>query len=170
MAVSCLAGNGRVDMNLVNTGVDSATYRIEFEGLSPRQSVVEPGDWWRMPVTGRPDGNYGIIVRRDNEIVVDTLAAVRCDTSPPAVPSPEIQVVNSCRAGNGYLLFQFVNETAAPRGWVIEFEGVPNRSTSAPAFGATVRAVTGRPDGTHAVRIRSGFDVIGTLDVVVDCD
>jgi len=111
VVVTCLAGNGRVDINIVNSGVDAASYRVEFEGLSPRVTTVESGDWRRMPV-------------------LDTVVAVACDTDPPQIEDAEVQVINACRFGNGYILFQFANATAQSRGWVIEFDGVPNRSTS----------------------------------------
>lgn len=170
IAVSCLAGNGRVDTNIVNTGSEAAVYRIEFEGLSPRQRTVAAGDWWRMPITGRPDKAFGHVVKRGGVIVSDTSVTVSCDTEPPELPSPEIQVTSACRSGNGYILFQFVNETDVAKGYIIEFEGVGNRSTTAAAYGGAVRAVTGRPDGTFAVKIRSGLATVDEFDVAVACD
>ena len=47
----------------------------------------------------------------------------------PVINSPEIQVVNACRAGRGYIIFQFADPTDEQRSWVIGFEGVLNRST-----------------------------------------
>lgn len=166
---TCLAGNGRVDTNIVNTSPDSAIYRVEFAGLSPRQNNVLSGDWWRMPITGRADGRYEIKVRRGNTIVSSQTVTVSCDTSPARITSPEVQVVNACRAGLGYLLFQFANPTAVPKGYVIEFEGVANRSTGAAAHGGSVRAVTGRTDGTRNVIIRSGGAIIKTFTVTTNC-
>jgi len=168
--VSCLAGNGRVDTNIVNPGPGSAVYRIEFQGLTPRETSVLAGDWWRMPITGRPDGSYVVVVKRDGVTVSTTTVEVACDSAPPQVDVDEIQIVNACRAGNGYLLFQFVNPTAVSRGWVIEFEGVPNRSTSAAAYGQSVRAVTGRPDGTYQVTIRIDGVTQPSFPVTVACD
>lgn len=168
--VSCLAGNGRVDTNIVNTGVDDAAYRVEFQGLSPRQNTVIAGDWWRQPITGRPDGDYAVVIKRDGIIVSDRVVTVSCDTAPPIIGSEQIQIVNACRDGNGYLLFQFLNDTDATKSFIIEFEGVNNRSTSTTAYGQTPRAVTGRPDGTYAVKIRSGFDTIAEFPVTVNCD
>lgn len=166
---TCLAGNGRADINIVNTSSSAAVYRIEFGSLSPRQLTVGAGDWWRMPFTGRPEGDHEVVVKRDGVTISDGPVTVTCDTDPPVVASPEVQVVNACRAGNGYILFQFANQTAAQRGWVIEFEGVPNRSTSAAAFAGSVRAVTGRQDGTYAVVVRSGADRM-EFDITVACD
>ena len=153
----------------MNEGSGPALFRIEFQGLSARQTVVDPGDWWRMPITGRPDGSYGLVVYRAGAIILDTQITVACDAA-PQTSLDEVQVVNACRFGNGYILFQFVNNTAATKGYVVEFDGVPNRSTSAAPHGASVRAVTGRPAGTYEARIRSGFEVIETMSVTVDCD
>lgn len=169
-ASTCLGGNGRVDTNVVNTGTEAAAYRVEFEGLSARQTTVDPGDWWRMPITGRPDGDFNLLVKRDGVIVHDETITVACDSQPPALLTPEVQLVNACRDGNGYLLFQFANNSDATKAYIIEFEGVTNRSTSATAFGGAVRAVTGRPDGDYNVMIRTGQSPITSMTVTVECD
>lgn len=167
--ISCLAGNGRVDTNIVNTGTGAATYRIEFQGLSPRQFLVGEGDWWRMPITGRPDGDFDVTVRRDGQTVSATTVTVSCDGAVPDVTDAEVQIVNACRADRGYLLFQFVNETAADASYVIQFENVPNRSTSASPYGQSVRAVTGRPDGIFDYIVRRDGVPAATGTVTVDC-
>lgn len=169
VASTCLAGNGRIDTNIVNTGDDAAMYRIEFQGLSARQTSVLGGDWWRMPITGRPDGDYQHIVKRDGVVVSDSVVTVSCDTEPPTLATPEVQVVNACRAGNGYILFQFANESDAQKPYIIEFESVQNRSTSAGAFGGAVRAVTGRPNGDYSVFIRSGVSPVMSTTITVNC-
>jgi len=167
--VSCLAGNGRVDTNIVNTGAATATYRIEFQGLSPRALAVAESDWWRMPITGRPDGDFLVVVKRDNAVVSSTTVTVSCDTTPPLLDEPQIQIVNACRGGNGYLLFQFVNDSDQTRPWVIQFSGIPNRSTSAAPYAQSVRAVTGRPDGTYEATVTSNGMLVDSFDVMVAC-
>lgn len=169
-SVTCLAGNGRVDTNIVNTGAAAAAYRIEFGALSARQRTVAEGDWWRMPITGRPDGNHDVVIKRDGVIVSDTVVTVSCDSSPVVLPTPEVQVVNACRSGNGYVLFQFANNTDAPKAYVIEFEGVNNRSTTAQAYGGGLRAVTGRPNGVYDVLVRIGAVPVAEFTVTVACD
>lgn len=168
--VSCLAGNGRVDTNMINTGAATATYRLEFEGLSARALDVDPGDWWRSPITGRPDGDFLVVVKRDGAVVSSSTLTVSCDTAPPTLDEPEIQIVNACRAGNGYILFQFVNDTDQNRPWVILFSGVPNRSTSAAAYAQSVRAVTGRPDGVYEATVTSGGVLVDSFDITVACN
>jgi len=168
--VSCLAENGRVDTNIVNTGAAAAVYRIEFQGLSARETTVDALDWWRMPITGRPDGTYQVTVKRDSITVSTQTVTVSCDSVPPVIAGPDIQVVNACRDGNGYVLFQFLNATDATWPLIIRFEGVPGRSTTAAAYGQTVRAVTGRPDGVYTVDVFSGFDPVASFPVTVACD
>lgn len=168
--VSCLAGNGRVDTIIVNPGPQAAAYRLEFQGLTPRQNTVEALDWWRMPITGRADGTYTALVTRNGTEVSNTTVTVACDTAPPQIDEPEVNVVNACRQGNGYVLFEFVNPTPAVRGWVIVFEGVGNRSTSAAGYGQSVRSVTGRQDGTYNVLIRADGVTLTTFTVTIACN
>lgn len=167
---SCLGGNGRVDTNIVNTGDEAATYRLEFEGLSARQRTVAAGDWWRMPVTGRPDATYEVAVVRDGTEVSRQTVQVQCDSQPPAVATRPVQIVNACRNDRGFVLFQFLNSTERSVGWVIEFEGVANRSTTTAPFGQALRGVSGRPDGDWAVRIRADGVVVSEFTVPVACD
>lgn len=152
--VSCIGGRGRVDTTIVNpTGVE-AEYRIKFEGLSHRARTVEAGDWWRMPATGRNNGAYLIGVVRDGSAVSVKRVVVDCDDTPEV--SDEVTVTVACRDGRGYILVQFVNPTNVNRPYVVEFEGVPNRSQTAAPFGAAVRAVTGRSDGIYTLSVTTG--------------
>lgn len=167
--VSCLDGKGRVDTNIVNVDDVPARYRVEFAELSPRQRVVADGDWWRMSISGRADGDYRVLVMRNGWIVSSETVSVRCDAGTPATSEGNVQVVNACRDDDGYVLFQFTNPSPQPRSWVIEVADTRNRTTSAAPWGAAVRAVTGRPDGTHEVLIRSG-GVVTSFAVTVDCD
>lgn len=172
VASSCLSGNGRVDVNIVNTGTESALYRIELGTLSARALEVAPGDWWRMPYTGRQDGPLPLTITRDGlpvDVPTPTIN-VACDTSPPQIATPEVQIINACRFGNGYLLFQFVNDSNQDKPYVIRFDNVPNRSTTALAHGQSVRAVTGRPDNIHSYEVSSNGVVLEAGSVLVDCD
>lgn len=167
-AVSCLAGRGRVDVNIVNVGAADAVYRVRFEGLAPRTRIVAEGDWWRSPVTGRTDGDYRIVVEREGTTIDDTTVTVDCTGATQVTEGP-IQVMSACVNDRGYVLFQFVNPTAQAQGYVIQFAGVPNRSTSAEPSGAAVRATSGRGDGIYGVRVLSGAETIDVFAVRVDC-
>ena len=169
VAESCLADNGRIDFNIVNEGSSAARYRIDFDGLSPRELTVAAGDWWRMPITGRPDGLHPVVISRDGNPVYEGMAEFSCDEDVPRVSTPEIAIVNACREGLGYLLFQMVNPTDSPKGYVIAFQTVPNRSTTAAAYGQSVRAVTGRPDGDHSYVVRRDGVITAGGVVTVNC-
>lgn len=169
-STSCLAGNGRVDTTIVNTGLVDQTYRLEFAGLTAREVLVPAGDWARIPVTGRADRGYDYTVKRGGLSIVESTVVVACDAQPPVVGSPEVSVVNACRSGNGYVLLQFVNPTASARGYVISFDGVNNRSTTAAAHGASTRAITGRPDGVYNLEVSAGGTAIFQTSVTVNCD
>lgn len=169
ISVSCLLGNGRVDFNLVNVHGAATIYRIEFEGLSARELAIAPLDWGRQSITGRQDGSYRVTVKRDGVIALDTEVSVDCD-SDPTTTGDEVQVLNSCRGGNGYLLVQAVNSADTPKPYVLAFDDVPNRSTSAAPHGAAVRAITGRPDGEYTLSVLSNNELVSEHSVTVACD
>lgn len=168
--VSCLAGNGRVDINIVNTRSSTGTYRVEFEGLTAREATVQPADFARIRLTGRPDGAYNVLVKRDNVVVDFEVVEVSCDSAPPRISDDELRVVNACRAGNGYVRFQVTNPTPNPRAYVIKFSGVRNRSLTVAGWGQAIRSVTGRPDGTYDITILADGVISQEFSVRVDCD
>lgn len=170
LVTSCLAGNGRVDLNIVNSYSALSAYRLEFQGLTARQTSVAFEDWGRMPITGRQAGTYSTIVKRDGQTILSESLTFDCNSPSPTVSTPELRIQNACRTSNGYVIFQLVNPTASTRPYVIEFEGVPNRSTSAAPFGQAVRATTGRPDGTYDYLVRTGSTTVDSGQVTVDCD
>lgn len=132
---SCLAGNGRIYFNIVNTQSFSSVYRLEVTGLSAIQRTVAFEDWGRISITGRPPGTYEVSVLRDGSSILDTFLSIDCSAPEPLVSAPEVSIVNACRLDRGQMFFQFVNPTANPRPYVIEFEGVRNRSTTSEPSG-----------------------------------
>jgi len=167
---SCLAGNGRVDLNIVNTSTPSSVYRYEFQGRSPRQFTVPFEQRTRQALTGRPPGLYNAVVTRDGIEILNETIAIDCSDPVPNVSSPEASVLVSCPGGNGFAFFQMVNPTAASRPYIIEFEGLRNRSTTAAPFGQTIRGVSGRPDGFYDYRVRTGSTIVKSGTLEVDCD
>ena len=167
--VSCLAGNGRVDSTIVNTTAAAATYRVEFEGLSPRQATVAAGDWIRLPLTGRADGDYLVRTLRDGQVISAETVTVACDES-PRTTGDEVTPIVACRGGNGYVLVQLVNNSADPKPYVVQFDRLRNRSTTAAPYGAGIKSITGRPDGTYTLTVISGSQIVATVPVTVSCD
>lgn len=163
---TCLGGNGRLDINVVNPGAD-ATYRLEVGGLTPREHEVGARDWWRTPITGRPDGSIDARLWRDGALIFDELLTVACDVE-PSVSGVEAQHMVACR-GLGFVVWQFANPTDASRSYVIDFDGVPDRSTTAPAHGAAVRGVSGRPNGDYGYQVVADGMVIDQGIATVAC-
>lgn len=171
-AASCLAGRGRVDVNIVNNSDSTARFRIEFEGLTAREYDVAPRGIWRMPFTGRPNGTYAISILRDGQPYRSETLPVYCGDNPQTFASSEVQVINGCgtaAANRGEVRFQFVNPTAVAKPYVIKFSGRPGRSTTAAPGGQAIRAVTGLADGQYVAQIYSGLTVVDQFMVNVDC-
>lgn len=174
---SCMAGRGRIDTNIVNTSTQDKNYVIKLFTTGSRRPMfirgrtVAPGDWWRSPLTGRPNGEYEIVVQtqRDGATPPVTFARrtvdINCERGTESIDEPEVQVVNACRDNRGYLMFIFTNNTAQPKPIVLSFAGVPNRSTTVPRFGQSVKFVTGRPNGTYGASVLGG----PSLSVDVAC-
>lgn len=170
---SCLGDNGRIDLNIVNPAV-AADYEIRLGLLSPRVLRVSPLDWGRFSITGRQNGTYPLTVMRDGTLVLDTLVDVDCDgpiEGASSVAGPEVSVVNGCRFDRGYLLVQLLNDGPESKPYVITFDdgNIPNRSTTAAPYGAAVRAITGRLDGSYPILVRSEGEVIYRGVVTVAC-
>ena len=170
---SCLAGNGRIDLNIVNTETVNSLYTLQLNNFFRQRSVLFE-NWGRFSITGRPPGIYSATVERDGQEILSETVTVNCAATSPPVSSPEVAVVNSCLETNGLtnglVLFQMVNPTNNSRPYVIEFEGVANRSTTAAAYGQAVRGTSGRPDGVYSYRVRTGSTVIEEGALEVDCD
>ena len=165
--VTCLAGNGRVDLNIINDTDVAVTYVQRVGSLSPRQWTLEPKTSWRLPVTGRPDGPLRVVLERDGVVVLDETVQVRCDDA-PATSEPEVQWFTWCIGGNGIVFAQLANPTAAARSYIVDVGGL-RRSTTAAAYGATFRGVSGRPDGTHSAAVLVNGVSIAEATVAVDC-
>ena len=80
VAMSCLGGNGRVDIDLFNSSDTAANYTIVFGALVPRQRTVAAGSLSTETITGRPDGDWPLVVQRDDQTVFAELVTVNCDS------------------------------------------------------------------------------------------
>lgn len=167
---TCLAGSGRIDTTLVNVGESDATYRILIDGLSPRVVNLAAGDFVRVPVTGRPAGDLGYQIFRNGVRITQQELMIDCGGESPAVSSPEVSVINACRDSNGFITAQFSNPTDESRAYIVEFDGVDNRSQTVRPYASGTRAISGRPDDNYAMRVRVGATVIFSASIRVACD
>ena len=123
-----------------------------------------------MSIAGRPPGSYTVEVLRDGDSILSDVVQINCASEAPPVSSPEVTLVNACRGGNGFVSFQMVNPTNASRLYVMEFDGVNNRATTAAPYGQALRGTFGRPDGVYEYLVRTGSTVLDRGSVEVDCD
>lgn len=79
LATSCLAGNGRIDVDLYNSSDQAVTYTVNFGALIPRIRVVPPASGDRVTATGRRDGVHVVVVRRDDQVIVNEPVTISCD-------------------------------------------------------------------------------------------
>lgn len=76
---SCLAGNGRIDVDLYNPTNAVTTYRVIIGTLSARVVTLGPEARSTVTVTGRRDGVLNWIVLRDSEPFIASSVIVACD-------------------------------------------------------------------------------------------
>jgi len=81
LSTSCLAGNGRVDIDLWNPTLDDATYEVLIGSLAPRTRTLAPNTTAVVTATGRADGELPIVVRRNGEQVLATSVTIACDVA-----------------------------------------------------------------------------------------
>lgn len=166
-AVTCLGGNGRIDINLINQGDAPGLYRVTIGSLPARQNTINPNSWWRSPVTGRPDGPIQAIVTRDGQMVYSEVLNVQCDNN-ATVSSPEVQIMTYCVNGRGFVLAQMANPDATSQGYILDVGGIRRSQTAAP-HGAAVRGVSGRPNGDLPVSVFADGVAIATETVTISC-
>lgn len=172
--VSCVAGNGRLDMAVVSTTlVDGpVTHSLTVGRLAPREHVVLSGQQFTEVVTGRPDGPINVVLRVDGVWTAATQVVVACDPV-----RDEVEVAVSCLGERGRI---DVFLTAPPSliasfiRYDVEIEAVNYISRirrSAQLSGSEVRklSVTGRRNGPYDITVsREGVDV-ATQRVNVSC-
>lgn len=77
--VGCLAGNGAIRTTLYNQTAATATYTVQVGALGERVRVVESGKVAQVTVTGRSDGAYQLLVKRDGVTARNVTVFVSCD-------------------------------------------------------------------------------------------
>ena len=80
--VSCLLGNGRIDVRMLNDGAAPETYTVVIGELSPRERYIVAGGGNRITATGRADGPIPVTVVRGDELIYDDVVTVDCPDLP----------------------------------------------------------------------------------------
>lgn len=168
--VGCLAGNGRVDVKLLNTGDQPSDYEVVVGNLAPRLRSLGPGERTTVTVTGRSDGQYDVVVTRDGQ--PSTFAVdVDCDPDPePTDPGAEVSILSGCLGGNGRLDAVLTNSTESLAVYEVRFGSLTPRTRSLAAGATTQLTTTGRPDGRITVVVMRNGTEIYNDDTVVMCD
>lgn len=163
---SCLADNGRIDVDLDNEEATAQTYFIAVSGLAPRQRTIAAGDTRTLSITGRADGVYQVLVERDGgEKLVVKEVVVACD---PAHPAVDLSAM--CIGGSGRIDVTVRNTSPAAQDYTIATTGLSTRVRTITAGGVEVVPYTGRPDRRYTVTVNSPSGRVFRQAVHVGCD
>lgn len=183
-AVSCLGGNGRIDVFLTRPdgmGTAMAVYDVRVQDNNTfdttRSLELGVGDEstgsGTLTVTGRPDGNYTLDITRTVAGVAVPIplampaVTVACD-DPPTVPAA---VRITCLAGRGRIDVDVANTEpdAASFEIVVDSGNLTPRTIPVGGYRRARMTFTGRPDGPTPISVeRDGVSVLST-SVNVDC-
>lgn len=75
---SCLAGNGRLDFDLLNDTASTATFEIAVGSLPVRSRTVAPGGTTRVTFTGRQNGQLPVSVSRNGTEIFNSPQTISC--------------------------------------------------------------------------------------------
>lgn len=161
---SCLASNGRIDIYLQNTTSAAQTYSVAVGSLTPRVVQIAAGAQNRITVTGRPDGDIPVVVKRGSTTVSNTTVTVDCDVD------QEVLITNSCLMENGRIDTTLMNLTSKTSTYAVKVGNLSPRSRVLPAGESVTVTVTGRPDGTLPVVVTRDGAEVASRSVTVACD
>lgn len=174
VTASCLAGRGRIDVDVANASAFDLEGRVGIRGSTAyfqRDVVASAGEDGRVSVTGRSDGRYTVTVRLGTEVVRDSTATVACaDITDPVAVDPVV-LNQSCLAGNGRIDIDLNSQAAGL--YRLELSGPVStiiRNLTIQRDGTFT--VTGRPDGSHRATVVRASDAVLIFDetFVIGCD
>lgn len=170
VAVSCLSGNGRIDIDLFNLSGSAASYRATVEGLGPRSVFLSSGARSTVTVTGRPDRVYAVSVTRNGTEISNENYTVDCDTDPPGPDPDPVSVAVSCLAGNGRIDVDLFNDQGSSAVYTVTVGSLADRVRAVDTMESATVAVTGRPDGPIDVVVRRDGGIVFAGTATVACD
>lgn len=175
VAVSCLAGNGRVDVAIANTDAGAADYTVFVGALDGRGRTVAADSTEIVTVTGRADGPLAVVVAHGDLLIHDEQVMVDCDPEPTA-PVAEVGVAVSCLAGNGRIDVTLANldglalDATAAGDYTVSIGELAPRSATVDAQSVEVVTATGRANGELPITVTRSGGVVHTSTVVVSCN
>lgn len=161
----CLGDNGRIDIFLSNDTDEVAEYEVSFAGLTPRTKTLLARRGAQVIFTGRPDGSYPVVVRRDGVVVSQQTVFVTCDP----VPSEPVRLEQSCISGSGRVDLFLFNERADQAIYEVQVGTLAPRQRTLTAGASQQVTVTGRRNGALRVVVRRNGEQIFDQTLVVDC-
>lgn len=167
---SCLADYGRIDVLITNEG-PSAVYTVRVDQVVPKTAVVTNDTNARVSITGRPDGQRLVNVRRNgNDIVFDQFVTVLCDYEPDGEAAGLSTV--RCFGGDGRFDVYLNNydEGDTVDTFVITVSGMPDRTRTVRAGDTVIVPYTGRPDRGYDIEALRDDEPVFTTSVDVACD
>lgn len=170
VGVSCLAENGRVDVNVTNDSPITESFAITVGSLRTRERNVPGNETGRVTTTGRADGPLQVRVARTSNSATPeftTTVNVNCD-APMLVATPRIMV--SCLAGNGRVDIWVMNPGPDAAIYAVAFGALDTRRARVEVGESQRFTITGRPDGNHVLAVRRSGYTLATAVVPVACD
>lgn len=159
---SCLAGNGRVDIEITNESAVSRTYSADIGHLPTRERLVRAGETATITATGRADGRLPVMVRHGTvELRTDRLS-VDCD--------PDIAAIgrSRCVQGEGRLDVVVSNASEADERVWVAVDDLPLRAAVVPAGGEHIVTIAVAL-GDRLVSINSNSEVVAPFTTRVLC-
>lgn len=164
----CLSGNGRVTVALGNLGAGTALYSVMFGSLAPRLRTLAPLGISQVTITGRPDGEHPLVIRRDGVEIWSEDITITCDAAPGDDISTSVEAV--CLVGNGRVDVRISNDSASASTFTVTFGQLAPRTATVEAGTQRTFTVTGRPDGSLGIRIDRDGAMLSFTFVTIDCD
>jgi len=172
IVTSCAAELVRVDVIFENRSENPATYLVTVThgDISHRKSSTATANGQgRLAVTGRPNDRPIYVTTFRNGEEVDRGSVIRVCTS-DSTTVDRATVTTSCLGDNGLIRYALVNGRPVPSTWIISFDGLANRSTSAPARAVGFGGISGRADGTYTLTIRNAERIVYSQEITIACD
>jgi len=167
-ALSCVAGNGRVDVRVADLRSDltagNVTYDVTVGTVGPRSRTLGPLGTAVVAVTGRPDGPLEIVVSSQGTILYSETVEIDCDPN-----DQEVLVVVDCFGPHGRVQATLTNPTSTSVTYAVTVGRLATRLQTVPAGGTGFFVFTGRRNGPLGVTITRDASLLVSTGYIIDC-